>query len=362
MAGWNGIFFNGVWSCGFDFLVGTVTSGGVVDAPFGTVVAGPSFARFSGNGVNFSASYLQRSFFVNLPSCIVGFAYNAVQLPIAGNLGIIGTWYDVTANGVQLTLVCNSLGALQFYTNGGIGISIPSIPIGSASPAGTIIAGAYNFYEVLTTIDPLVGAIQLRINGNTVINFSGNTKTTTNSYVNQFRLGGAGFNGATHADDMYILDMTGSSPYNTFLGNGRIQTDGPNADSASGGLNTWTFTSPQGTDWGNCANIPANAAQFNSSSTVNARMSFRFPSIIGNRVLFLNNWYQAQEDAAGTRTLTTIYRSNNVDQVGPTPVSLPGTPTYFNQPSTIDPNTGQSWASGTVVAAGSCEIGLEVVS
>ena len=91
-------------------------------------------------------------------------------------------------------------------------------------------------------------------------------------------------------------------------------------------------------------------------------MSLAFPSLSTAKVFFLNTWFSAEEDAAGTRTIVPIFRNNSVDQVGPTAISLGTTYTYYNQPSTIDPNTSAAWASGTVVAAAGCEIGLKVAS
>ena len=91
-------------------------------------------------------------------------------------------------------------------------------------------------------------------------------------------------------------------------------------------------------------------------------MSLRFPNLSGDRVLFLNAWISAEQDAAGSRAITPIFRSNNVDQLG-TAVSLSnGTFVYSNQASVTDPNTAALWANGTVTAAQNCEIGVETTT
>lgn len=360
MSGWNGIFYNGVWSCGFDFLPnGAIAAGGVWDQ-VANVSPGVSatYARFSGKGLGlqgFSGQYVGRSFGVNLASVIVGFAFVCNNLPSSG-VQQIAQFYDSTAGSAQLTLGYNSSGQLGFYT-GASGATL----VGSLSAAGTIIANSYCYIELVVTIGSS-GSAQCWVNGTEVINYSGNTQTSANAWTNRFYLESSSGSNLMEFDDIYMLDTTGAAPLNARLGPGRCQTDGPNADSATGGLNAWSYTTPQGTDYGNAANIPANAAQYNYDANVGDRMSFRFPSLSTAKVWFLNTWYSAQEDASGTRTIVPIYRNNAIDQVGPTAVSLGSGYTYYNQPSTIDPNTGNLWEQGTVAAAAGCEIGLKVNS
>lgn len=364
-----GIFQSqGVWSCGFDFLPnGALAAGGVFDQALGANNVNASFARFSGKGIQFLGNnlYLGRSLNTNLVSGIVGFGFLAAVLPGASPNAIC-TFYDVTAAGQQVTLAYNTSGQLGFYSVGGFPANTtPSSLRGSLSASGVIIPGAYNMVELLTTIDPATGVLQCRVNQNTVVNFTGNTRTTANSFFNRFyfgSVGNGGGGGTQYFDDLYMLDLTQASPLDTFLGNGRIQTDGPSGDSATGGLNAFTHTTPQGTDFGNCANIPANVAQYNADATPGDRMSFAFPSIVTSKVFFLNSWMSAEQDAAGPRTLETIFRSNNVDQVGAAVTLSGGTYVHSNQASVTDPNTAALWANGSVAAAGSCEIGVEVAS
>lgn len=359
-----GIFrTQGVWSCGADFLpTGNLVAGGAFDAILNAPQVSASWARFSGKGIQFpSNSYAGRSFGVNLATHIGGFAYDMPALPIGATLGSIATWMDTTAGSPQATLGVNTQGQLQFYQSGGLGIGGLATPVGPASATGVIIPGAYNFIEFTVTINNVTGVLECRVNGTVVITFTGNTKVTANSYVNQLRIGSLS-TVLPQMDDLYLLDTTAPAPLNTYLGNGRIQTDGPNADSATGGLNQWAFTTPQGSDFANAANIPANVAQYDSDSTLNDRMSFRFPVITANKVFFLNSWISSEQDAAGTRQITPIYRSNAVDQVGD-PIALSnGVYVYSNQASVTDPNTSATWAAGSVAAAVACEIGVQTTT
>jgi hypothetical protein len=365
MSGWNGIFYNGVWCCGFDFLpTSGITAGGVFDIVSGTSTTSSTYARFSGKGIGISNNnYIGRSFGVNLASVVVGFAYLTPGMPVSPYFETLATLYDATAGGQQISLGFNSSGQLGFYTTSGFPSGGSSYTLlGSLSAAGTIIANSFCYIEIVATIGSS-GNAQCWVNGVQVLNYSGNTQTTANAYTNRLYLGSSTSGGlTTQFDDVYMLDTTGTAPLNARLGPVRVQTDGPNADSATGGLNAWSFTTPQGTDYGNAANIPANTAQYNYDANVGDRMSFRFPSLSTAKVWFLNTWFSAEEDAAGTRGIVGIYRNNAIDQVGPSPVSLATGYTYYNQPSTIDPNTGNLWEQGTVAAAAGCEIGLKVSS
>jgi hypothetical protein len=365
-----GIFgSSGVWSLGFDFLAnGTPSAGGVFDYVIasGTMNVNPSFARFGiGKGIQCQSgsTYFGKNFNEELSSFITGFAFSVNQLP-PSNISTILTAYDNVAGAQVVSLGLNSSGQLQFYQNGGYtpssGSSGLTSPLGSASTAGTIVAGSYYFIELHIVIGS-AGLVECRVNGIVVCTFSGNTQKT-NPWATTVFMGAAVASTSNSYDDWYILDLTAPSPLNTYLGPGRVQTDTPTGDSATPGLNAWQATNPVGTDYGNCANIPANTGQYNFSGTIGQRMSLSFPALTGYvQAMFLNTWFSVLEDAAGSRGVTPIFRSNGADQSG-VAINLPSSYTVYNSASAIDPNTGNPWADGTISAAQSCEIGLLVSS
>lgn len=369
-----GIFQNGVWTCGLDFLPdGVVAAGGVFDVPAGGAVAAAN-ARFTGKGVRFNGGnpnngFLGRSFGTNLVSFYCGFALDIESLPGGGNIETFFTAYDTIASSGQFSVGYNGTGQIGLYQGGLYNGTGSATPIsGSTLSSFTIIPNAYGFVEVYGLINPSAGIITIRYNGNTVLTFTGNTRQTANSSVGRVYLGALNSSGGAaiphRFDDVYILDGTGSAPLNTFLGPGHIITDGPNADSATAGLNTWAATSPQGTDYGNAANIPPNTAQYNSSGTVGQRMSLRFPPFSpaqASQCLILNTWYNAELDAAGVRTITPIYRSGTTDQAG-APISLTGTYVYYSQNSILNPATGLNWSQTDLTTVAGCEIGLQVAT
>lgn len=351
----------GVWSCGFDFLAdGSLTATGVFDVVSGGSV-GAAYAQYSlGKGMQFTqGQYVGLTLGVNLASLIGGVAFLPITLP--GGVTVLATVYDNTAGSGQFVIGYNASGQIAAYQYSGSALGTAGSIIGTASPVGTIVAGLYYQMEFSTTIANSGGSIVININGTQVYSFSGDTQATANTFANRVYIGSASGSGVTvNVDNCYLLDLTATAPLNTFLGPGRLQTDGPTSDSATPGLNAWSFTSPQGTDWGNAANIPPNTAQYNSSATVAQRMSFRFPSLAVARCLFLNTWFSAEEDAAGSRAVTPIYRSGTFDQPG-TQVSLSnGSYAYANQPSVTDPATGVPWGDEIPSTAANAEIGLQV--
>jgi len=351
------VFQNGLWTCGFDMLAtGNLTSGSIAGmwdqfngGGFG-ISANPSWARFTGKGLNCSQNaYLGRTLGTNLSSMIVAFAFWTPTLPSSTNIQSFLTLASSTST--ILTLGYNNLGQLGAYAAGGLLNGNASSQIGSLTAQNTVVPSTYNLYEISFSATQVI----VRLNTNVIL-----TVNSSFASVNQVYIGSQNTNISVYFDDFYMLDLTGAAPLNAFLGNTRIQTDVPTGDSATGGLNAWAFTTPQGTDYGNCANIGPNTADYNSSATLNARMSLTFPTLSATQCFALNTWFMAEEDAAGTRGIVAIYRNNNVDQVGGNSVNLSQSYAYYNQVSTIDPNTGAMWVTEPASVAGGCEIGLSV--
>ena len=133
---WNGIFYNGVWSCGFDFLAdGTPSAGGVLTSVNGSPSVGATYARVSGKGLNCpNGTWFTKSLGVNLASMTLGIAFKTTALPIGGAFVQVMTFFDTTAAGQQFTLAYNSQGQLGFYNT-------TSIYIGFGSGTPTLVSG-----------------------------------------------------------------------------------------------------------------------------------------------------------------------------------------------------------------------------
>jgi hypothetical protein len=153
-----------------------------------------------------------------------------------------------------------------------------------------------------------------------------------------------------------MLDTTSPSPFNTYLGNVQVRGDAPSANSATGGRNAWSPTTPTGVNWKNEANIPANLTQFDSDTNPGDYDMFQFPPIPTTKVIFINEWALVGQN--GGRMVALNYTSGGTDSLGASfsPSSIPA---YVNSYRLVDPHTGSSW---TVAAAGAAELGAKVVS
>jgi hypothetical protein len=348
-----GIFKNGVFSMGFDMdpagaaIFNSSSSGSNYGSANSSVVP---FA--SGYSWNLTNQYVVKYLSTNLTTLIVGIrAY--VTLPASNNT--IFAWYDVTGAGYQLNLQLFSDGHIAFYSGGGLGSLI-----GSASAAGLIATNTWVYFETKVTINSSTGLVECRINGNStpVISSSGvNTQSTANAWVSGFQLNSV-TTGAAYYDDWYMLDTTGTSPLNTYLGNVEVKGDKPNNNSAVAGRNAFTPTTPTGSNYQNVGNIPFSATEYNADSNPGDYDMFRFPTLNAVSVLFLNEWVVAELDAAGARTVALDCYSNGTDAQGA--AFTPGsTPTMYNQPFTVDPHTSAAWSVANAEAA---ELGLQVVT
>jgi hypothetical protein len=352
MAG--SIFQNGTFFCGFDgnpslsliFTQGVGGGGSSTNTPFGYGLSiNPQNIFFAYDGILFGE---------NISTHYNGCAFMVPGLP--GSVSYYHTWVDVTAGVTQLALRLNPNGQLQFYLGSGTGT-----PIGSASSALTIQPNVYVYLETAVTIGASgTGSVKCNVNGANVITATGvTTQSSSNAWVNCFQFGATTANSPFY-DDWYMLDGTGSAPYNTFLGPIQVRGDVPTANSVVGGRNAWTPTSPTGVNYSNVANIPASSTKFNADSNPGDYDMFRYNSLPSNvtNVLATNEWATLLLDSAGARTVALNTYSNGTDSIG-TSFTPSSTAALYNKVSLVDPHTSSAW---TVSGVNAAEHGVKVVS
>lgn len=346
-----GIFQNGVWSMGFDMDPTAAQIFTQATAGIGSTAQTRSSFGYSWQTGGGTCGILLNT---NLTSIIDGIGlYAGGSLP---STAIVKTWYDATAGAIQVALRVNSTGQLQFFLGAGTGT-----PIGSASTAGTILPNTWYYLECTVVISATVGFVECKVNGITAITTAAtqNTKSTANAFMNAVQI--VGPTNPCYFDDWYMLDTTGSSPLNTYLGPVQVRGDAPNNNSAVGGRNAYTPTNPTNVNHSNVANIPANTSEYNADSTPGDYDMFRFPALPGSvaTVLFTNLWVLTELDTSGARTVKLDTYSNGTDSATAAFSPPTGTPTYYNQVSTVDPHTIAAW---TVANAGALEGGIKTQS
>ncbi len=154
------------------------------------------------------------------------------NLPNVNDKSMIFEFRDA-ANASQVSIVLQSTGVIEVKR----GSTETGTTLGdSVTPA--ITAEAYTHMEVITTIDDSAGAVEVRVNGVTVVSLTGvDTKNTSNTESSQVTVGTvSGTSSLTGVTTMYIDDLfcydTDGSFNNTFLGDRKVLTLFPDADTA----------------------------------------------------------------------------------------------------------------------------------
>jgi hypothetical protein len=187
------------------------------DSAIGGTVMNTSIFRTGTQSIQFNASagyYVQKNF-ANNAHWFLGFAFRPV-FSSPGAPATVLQLYD--AGTVQLTLTFDNLGRFQFYR------SSSPVAVGSLSSAFT--QNVWHYIEVEVVINSSTGVASLHVDGVSVLTGTGlNTQATANAYANQIMFGPKSLNtfpANTYAQDFYILDASGSAPWNTFLGDSSV--------------------------------------------------------------------------------------------------------------------------------------------
>lgn len=183
-------------------------------------------------GTQNSAAEIRRVFGGAKTTVGIAAAFYIDALP-SGNNGTNIFQFRDTANIEQVTIGLQSTGIISVWQrrpNGGTLLG------SSASPAVT--AAAYNHIEAVVFFSNTVGTVEVRVNGVTVVSLSGvDTVYTANVEASQVVIGNhiageAGVNPRMDIDDVFCYDTT-TSYNNTFIGDRRVLTLFPNANTAT---------------------------------------------------------------------------------------------------------------------------------
>lgn len=162
----------------------------------------------------------------------LGAAFYFTALP-SGNDGTNIFQFRDTANTEQITIGLQSTGTISVWRrrpNGGTLLGTTASPV--------VVASAYQHIEAVVFFSETVGTVEVRVNGVTVLSLSGiDTVYTANVEASQAYIGGnipgESLNDPTmYLDDIFCYDNT-SSYNNTFIGDRRVLTLFPNANTAT---------------------------------------------------------------------------------------------------------------------------------
>jgi hypothetical protein len=213
----------------------------------------------------------------------------------------------------------------------------------------------WHHMEVKATIADSGGNVEVRMNGVTVINYTGDTRASSSGTAGLDRIiwnGPSSTKGAF--DDIYIIDSTGTP--NTFVGDCRINSLAPTSDSSV------QFTRSTGASNYLCVDeVKQNSdTDYVESSTVGHKDVYGYADLSASvaQVHGVQTLVWMKKTDAASRTVRSLVVSGGVTANG----AAAGLNTSYTPIPTIvstDPATGAQW---TASAVNSATAGFEIVS
>jgi hypothetical protein len=230
-----------------------------------------------------------------------------------------------------------------------------------ATSTQTLLANKWYYIEFQATINASTGSYTLKvIDGGvetTWLTATGvNTQSTGNATTNGMQL--AQNNALLTVDDFYCLNSSGSVN-NTFLGECRILTSFPTADSATN--KAWTpDTGTAHFSRVNDATNPDDDTSYVYSATAGQLDTYSFATVSPTgAVAAVQTSLCARKDDVGSRTISSEYRGGGVNYDGVNQFS-PGSQYFiFRQIYETDPATGLVWTASGINAG---EFGVKCVA
>ena len=299
--------------------------------------------RFGGQCVSMTtpADYIRCDMGVNKTTIYVGFALlkNSGTNPIVHTSYPLFRLYDEEGTNQVLILV-NASHGFNAYRN--------TTLLGSS--ADNVIRSVFwEYVEIKITISATVGEVTMRVNGTQVLNLtSQNTKNGTD-YIREIGFQHI-YSGITaYIDDVYIDDAQ-------FHGDCRVRTFMPDSDG-----NSSDFTRSGGSNDYECVDetLLNEDTDYIYSSTLNHKSIFGITtgSVGTVKGIQLNN--TVRDDAAGSRKITPIIRSNSTDYSGTETEQIAANYKVFYEIWETDPDDSNPWTQTKLEAA---EFGLEITT
>lgn len=320
-------------------------------------VGGFFAGRFTGQSIGFTNQVGFVKTLTSIATRTMGFAYKCVALP--SPYYIISIFQDAGSTQVDLRLLPS--GQLEVTRNGTV--------LGTSSVASPMVANTWYYVEWQATINATTGSFTVRVTSGGVLatwltGTSQNTQNTSNATSNQVSVLSGGGGAASYFDDFYCLNPSGSVN-NTFLGESRIVTNLPSADSGSAGTNTLWTPDTAGTHFSrvneSTGSFPDDDTSYVYSQTAGQLDTYKYPSatltgtIAGVQVTLCE-----RKDNTGARTTAVEYRSSGgTNYTGSNSFSPGSSYEMDRQIYETDPATSAAWTQTGINGA---EFGINLVA
>lgn len=201
---------------------------------------------------------------------VFGCAIRLSTLPTSGYFSLVRV-YDSATNNTQLSFLLGYDGLVKVVrsTGGGqlLAVTTASFP-----------TGVYVSVEIKALIDPINGSVEMKWNGSFVVSVGGiNTSQSGAPRWTGLGLGNTEGNGYAVSggsnidlDDLYVMDGSGTPPWNNFIGDCRVDARFPMGPGASSG---WAPSA--GANWQNVDDAaPNDDTDYNTGATANLTDTF----------------------------------------------------------------------------------------
>ena len=258
-----------------------------------------------------------------------------------------------SSGGTQLTVLINWNGnAVSLYRGSSSGGTLLGTSASNVFPTN-----GWFYLELGAVIATgTSGSATVRINNGAVLSLTGiDTQATGNANAARvywgFPGGGSNDVGIAH---FYMCDNTGSAPWNTFLGDTRVQTLLPTSNA------TVQFTpNGLGSNYQNAANVPpVPATDYNSDSTVGDQDTFNIANAATDTTAVWGVHHKGLylKSDSGSRFMESVLVSGSTTSLG-TSTALGTSAQQVRTMFQTDPHTSAQW---TVAAVSACKPGYRV--
>jgi len=305
-----------------------------------------TYARFSGQGVKSAQSsigYIRKNIGVDKSTIYFGIAvkkasaltpdYSTADLPFIGIKDEAGVYQ------VKLHVLADlSIGAYD-GSNSLLGSSSSSV----------VPSERWFYLEGKITISATVGEVTLRVNETQVLNLTSQDTKNGTDYIRYIEFCSMYNDLEVHFDDFYVDDAQ-------FHGDCRIRTFMP--DSISTTNNSFTASAGNKNE---CVDetLSNEDTDYIYSSTLNHKQGFGITTgALGTvKGIQLNN--HCRDDAAGSRKITPLIRSNGTDYSGTESDAITSEYLFESEVWETDPDDSNPWTQTKLEAA---EFGLEITT
>lgn len=233
--------------------------------------------------------------------------------------------------------------ALSYISNFGLRITRSTTTTLASTTEFILPPASFVYIEMKAVFHNTAGSIEIRVNGVTVLSYSGDTTSTANAYANRLDITATSSN--FMLDDLYVCDGTGTAN-NDFLGDMRVDTLLPTADGTYSAFTPSTGTS----HYAAVDDMPLDTADYVSGTTVGSRDSYVMSDLAmlpGSDIAGVAVFGVFAKDDNGIKNATTMLRSGGTNYDGVT-FPLSATAKCLGKIYEKNPNGDVAWTESAV--------------